>query len=155
MLPYSRSFVMDKAIKGGATHILTLDTDMTYPGDVAHRLVAHGRPFVAANATTRRLPAKWVAKDKAGEPLSSSGKKGLEKASVVGLAVALIETRVYRSMAPPRFNFEYTEKGWIGEDVWFCRRAIDAGFQPMIDHDLSHEIGHVGTWVFHGDDVET
>lgn len=153
MLPWGRARVCDLAIKAGATHLLLLDSDMTYPADLAHRLIAHGRPFIATNAVTRRPPVRWVAKDKAGDVIDSNVTRGLTRASVVGMACALVEARVYRGISPPRFNFEWTEKGWRGEDVWFCKRAIQSGFQPMIDNELSLEIGHVGTWVFTGKDV--
>lgn len=153
ILPYARSRVIESALKNGATHILMLDSDMTYPGDLVHRLIAHGRPFVACNATTRRAPIHWVAKDKAGHRMDSSNSKGLEAASVVGAAVCLIERRVFEAIPLPKFDFEYTEKGWNGEDVYFSRRAIEAGFRPMIDHDASREIGHVGTYEFGGKDI--
>lgn len=150
MLPYARAKVCQLAIEVDCTHLLLIDSDMTYPRDAAHRLLAHGRPFVAANATTRRHPIRWVAKDKAGDVIDSSSACGLTKASSCGLAFCLLEARVFASMEPPQFNFEYGPDGWIGEDIYFCRRAIDAGFQPMIDNELSPDIGHVGSLVFHG-----
>jgi hypothetical protein len=146
MLPYARSKVIAGALSGGATHVLCLDADMTYPPNIAHRLLEHGRPFVACNATTRRPPIRWVAKDKAGEIIQSDQEKApLTKASVVGIAVALIQARVFTEIGNPLFNFEYTENGWRGEDVWFCDRAIACGFVPMIDNRASLKIGHVGT----------
>ena len=154
MLPFARSRVVANAFREGATHVLCLDADMTYPPDVAHRLLAHGRPFVACNAVTRRPPHRWVAKDKAGEIIDSSKRSGLDRASVVGLAVALIERRVFDSISHPWFNFEWSMDGWRGEDVYFCDRAIASGFQPMIDNDLSHEIGHIGSRVYSGPDTK-
>jgi hypothetical protein len=95
-----------------------------------------------------------VAKNKAGEIMDSTHSKGLEQAGTCGLAACLIERRVFEAIPAPRFNFEYTPKGWRGEDIWFCDRATEAGFQPMIDHDLSREIGHVGNHVYTGADIE-
>ena len=154
ILPHARATVVANALEGGATHVLLLDSDMTYPPDIAHRLLAHGRPFVACNATTRRPPIRWVAKDKDGQPMPSSDRKGLERASVVGLAVALIERRVFEAIPAPRFAFEWTERGWRGEDVWFCDQAIQAGFAPMVDHDASKEIGHLGMREYRGSDTD-
>lgn len=153
ILPFARAKVIDQALEGGATHVLMLDSDMTYPGELVHRLLEHGRPFVACNATTRRAPVRWCAKDKSGDVMNSSERHGLEKASSCGLAVALIERRVFEAIPAPRFQFEFTERGWRGEDIWFCDRAIEAGFQPMIDHDLSREIGHVGAYEYSAEDV--
>lgn len=149
MLPYARAKVIGGALAGGATHVLCLDSDMTYPPDVVHRLLQHGRPFVACNATTRRPPIRWVAKAKDGTTIESDREKApLTKASVCGIAVALIERRVFEAIEAPLFNFEHTENGWRGEDVWFCDRAIAAGFAPMVDNRASLRIGHVGAAVW-------
>lgn len=148
MLPHTRATVCSMALEAGATHLLLIDSDMTYPADAAHRLLGADRPFIAANATTRRPPIRWTAKGKDGLEIESHKEAGLTKANSCGLAVCLIEARVYQAIPAPRFNFEYTEDGWIGEDVFFCRAAILAGFQPMIDNALSREIGHVGGYIY-------
>lgn len=153
ILPYARAKVVEMALSQGASHVLMLDTDMTYPETLVERLLAHDRPFVACNATTRRPPIRWCAKDKAGHEMDSSKGRGLQKAGSCGLAVALIERCVFEAIPTPRFFFEWTGAGWRGEDIWFCDRAIERGFQPMIDHDLSREIGHVGNHTYTCEDV--
>lgn len=153
MLPHARQQVVQQALDQGATHVLCLDADMTYPDDLVDELLRHGRPFIACNATTRRNPIRWVAKSKQGDLMDSNERTGLEGASVCGLAVALIERRVFEAIPQPWFNFEHTEKGWIGEDVWFCRRAINSGFRPMIHHELSRKIGHIGSREYSGADA--
>jgi hypothetical protein len=40
---------------------------------------------------------------------------------------------------------------YIGEDVFFCQKAAAAGFKIWIDHDVSKEIGHIGTFEFKHD----
>lgn len=157
ILPYVRACVIDEGLRGGATHFLLLDSDMTYPPHVARTLLAHRRPFVACNATTRRPPIRWCAKRMDGEIMDSNEGKGLERAKYVGLAVCLVERRVLTGTKPPRFPITWEEKddgsgesGWVGEDVNFCRKARESGFQPMVDHDLSREIGHVGARVHGG-----
>ena len=153
MLPYSRASVIDRATKAGATHLFLLDSDMTYPPDTVHRLLAHGRPFVASNATTRRPPIRWVAK-RDGKILDSNELTGLTKADHCGVAVALVETRVIESCERPLFNFTHSENGWRGEDIFFCERVRAAGFHPMIDHDLSKEVRHLGSYAYGAEDAE-
>lgn len=153
ILPHARAKVIESALSAGATHVLMIDSDMTYPPDIVARLIRHRRPFVACNATTRRPPIRWVAKTKGGDVMDSNRGRGIEAASVCGLAVALIERRVFEAIPAPRFFFEFTERGWRGEDVWFCDRSTQAGFQPMIDHDASKLIGHVGVTEYGADDV--
>jgi hypothetical protein len=36
----------------------------------------------------------------------------------------------------------------MGEDVFFCKKARELGHKIYIDHDVSHEIGHIGTFEF-------
>jgi hypothetical protein len=33
----------------------------------------------------------------------------------------------------------------MSDDIYFCRKAREYGFDIWLDHDLSMEIGHVGT----------
>lgn len=153
ILPYSRSKVIESAVKAGATHVLTIDADMVYPANGLRRLLAHERPLVVCNATTRRPPIRWVATDREKTPLDSNALTGLGKAWNAGIAFALMEARVYRAVRKPHFMFEYTENGFRGEDVYFCEGVRKAGFEVMMDHDLSREIGHVGSVVFHGGHV--
>ena len=40
------------------------------------------------------------------------------------------------------------EGGDIGEDIMFCRALRAAGHQIFIDHDVSKEVGHVGTYTY-------
>ena len=42
----------------------------------------------------------------------------------------------------------------IGEDVHFCVKALDCGFQTYVDHSLSMHIGHIGTYEYRWEDVE-
>lgn len=160
MLPYSRAKVCEMALKAGATHLLLLDSDMTYPRDIVHRfLEGLERPestgMVAANATTRRPPIRWVARGDDGNLIDSSSRaERWTRAASCGLAVAMLEADLYRKLPSPRFAFAYTERGWIGEDIWFCRLLAGAGCYPLLDHAISREVGHVGTREFRGTDVE-
>jgi hypothetical protein len=37
---------------------------------------------------------------------------------------------------------------YIGEDVWFCRRAAQNGHKTYVDQDLSKQIHHIGTFEY-------
>ena len=154
-LPLSRQRIAESALNQKATHLLWIDSDMAFPADLAHRLLAHNRPMVACNASTRRFPLRQVAEKKPGEPLHTGPlSKGLEKAYRVGFGVVLVEARVIRDMiervGKQLFGFEYLpeQHTFRGEDYFFCERLQSAGYSPMIDHDLSKEIRHVGSFEF-------
>jgi hypothetical protein len=40
----------------------------------------------------------------------------------------------------------------LGEDVYFCIKAKDAGFDTYLDHHLSNAIGHVGSYTYSWND---
>lgn len=152
MLPHLRCLIADEAIEHyGATHLLWIDSDHSFPPDTAHRLVAHRRPFVGINASTKTPPITPTARSKVDEFLyTSEQSRGLERAWSLGFGLVLIEARVFLAMPKPWFMLEVTPEGkWIGEDAYFCYKARAAGFQPMVDHDLTRETWHYGSVGFH------
>ena len=154
ILPKLRRVLAERAIeKHEATHLLWIDSDHAFPSDTAHRLLSHKRPWVGINATTRAAPIKPTALKKPGEPLQTTRhSKGLERVWRMGFGIVLIETRVFQSMPKPWFKFDYFEHDGeleeMGEDIYFCEKAKQYGFQPMVDHDLTKETDHIGSMGF-------
>jgi len=154
ILPKVRQVLAERAIeKHDATHLLWIDADHAFPSDTAHRLLSHGRPWVGINATTRAAPIKPTALKGPGQPLDTNRhSKGLERVWRMGFGIVMIEARVFQSMPKPWFLLEYFEKdgeaGYLGEDIYFCEKAKDHGFLPMVDHDLTKETDHIGSMGF-------
>jgi hypothetical protein len=42
----------------------------------------------------------------------------------------------------------------LGEDIYFCIKAKDAGIDTYVDHDLSMEIGHIGNYTYGWHNIE-
>ena len=42
----------------------------------------------------------------------------------------------------------------LGEDVYFCVKAHDCGFDSYVDHGLSNQIGHIGQYTYSWDDIK-
>jgi hypothetical protein len=158
-----REKLVDAALKDGSDYILWIDADMRFPKNTIERLIAHDKPIVGVNATTRSVPVnataknleidrenkvnKWVA-------VSSKNKTGLEKVTAIGCGVMLVKREVFEKTERPWFWFEVLPGGkLLGEDVYFCVKAFDAGFDTYVDHTLSNEIGHVGRYTFSWNDV--
>lgn len=142
----NRHNLVKSAMALGVSHILWLDDDMTFPPDTLERLIRHGLPIVAANCTTRVLPIIPTAV-KNDHRITSLDKSGLESVDQLGLAVVLTETKVFASIPMPWFKMEWDQKfpdTYMTEDCYFFRKAREAGYRTMIDHDLSKEIGHIG-----------
>jgi hypothetical protein len=52
----------------------------------------------------------------------------------------------------PWFKTEFqpeTPHDFMSDDVWFCNLARKHGHEVWLDHDLSQEIGHIGSVEFH------
>lgn len=148
-----RQNLVKEALKVNADYVLFLDTDMRFPKDAFDRLVAHGKPIVAANYSTRRLPPKPVAfaNERCDQHVYTLEKStGLEKVFAVGMGCMLIDTKVFRKVPTPWFQIGYSSKShdFYGEDIFFCHQSGKHGFDVFIDHDLSKEVRHIGNLEF-------
>lgn len=153
LIANQRQELVLEALQAGASHILFLDTDMRFPKDTLDRLIAHDKPIVAANYATRRLPIKTVAFKTAGAwdcVYTTADSTGLEPVAAVGMGVMLIKREVFESLTLPWFILGYNPKTaeFSGEDIFFCRQAKKAGYDILIDHDLSKQVKHIGTFEF-------
>jgi len=153
-----REKMAHEALKEGADYILWIDADMRFPKNTIEILMAHDKPIVGDNATTRSIPVKPTAKNLVVDmekkenhwlPVVSKGKTGLEEVTAVGCGVMLVKREVFENTPKPWFWFEQIPGGkLLGEDVYFCIKALDAGYPTYLDHDLSNQIGHVGQYTF-------
>lgn len=156
ILSQSREEMVEQALEQDASHVLFIDSDQTYPHDLAIRLLAHNLPVVGCNVATKTMPPMPTARafeqgNPAGEPVYTfPDVRGLEKVWRLGTGIMLIATHVFKHLEKPWFPVKWdTERSkWIGEDWAFCGAVIRAGFQIHLDHDLSWEIGHIGTMVY-------
>lgn len=155
ILPDQRNSIVSHALGVGADNILWLDADMRFPRDALGRLLAHKKDIVAANYVTRRLPVNPIAKNfipETGEwqDVPTSDKTGLEEVSGVGMGCMLTSTAIFKKLPQPWFTFPWdtVKLTHHGEDIHFCLRAAPLGFPTFIDHDLSKEVRHIGSFEF-------
>lgn len=144
-----RQELVKEALTGGADYLLFLDADMRFPMDTLERLIARDVDIVAANYPTRRLPPKPTA-FKEHHPtipmMTRDESEGLEEAVSVGAGVMLIKTALLWTLDLPIFDIVWDDyhRNFIGEDVYFCKKAREAGYTIWVDHDLSKKVMHVG-----------
>jgi hypothetical protein len=149
VLPGNRELLAEQALEMGASHLFFLDSDMAFPPDTLNRLLAHGKPIIGANAVTRKGLIHPNAGGFDGLPVYSGGKAGIEKVLTVGAGCLLIDCEVFKALEKPWFMFYYRPGiGHGGEDAYFCRNADVIGFETWIDHDLSQEVKHIGTFEY-------
>lgn len=142
-----------EALRVNADYVLWLDTDMRFPKDIVDRLQAHEQPIVAANYSTRRVPARPVAfaNERCDDFVyTTKDSTGLEEISAIGMGAMLESTEVYKKLSLPFFTIGYSQAAgdFFGEDVFHCRKAREAGFKILVDHDVSKEVRHIGSLEF-------
>ena len=146
------------AMREKCTHVLFIDSDMRFPHDMIERLLQHDLDIVATNCARRRMPTGPTAqiyKENGERELvyTMPESTGLQEVGSVGMGVMLIKANVFAKLAEPWFETPWRQdkRGYIGEDVFFCKKAREAGFKIWIDHDVSKEIGHIGMFEFKHD----
>jgi hypothetical protein len=157
--------------QGDVTHILWLDTDHRFKADSFFRIFKHLKRsqeekfIVGANYSTRKFPPRAVAFKHLRKPFAKPDddenvllftlptSSGLEEVDAVGFGFVLMPVEVLRDIGDDKQYFMFYHnpdnlRQWMGEDVYFCRLAKQAGWKIFVDHDLSQEIGHLGTFEF-------
>ena len=152
ILPFSRHVLATAALEQGWTHTLWIDSDMMFPRDIIVQFLNRDKPIVGINAMSRRTPYRLTAQRAPGIPLGTwDDSTGLEKAHRIGFGVVWIATEVYERVPKPWFEFEFLPdmNCYRGEDYYFFEKAREAGYEILVDHDLSKQVQHMGTFGFH------
>jgi hypothetical protein len=158
-----RERLAEEALKWGAEYLMWVDSDMRFPKDTLEEMLKHNVDIVGVNATTRREPIKPTAlnlviqneKEHSWIPIDSLNNNGIEKCTAVGFGFTLVKADVFKKVSRPWFNVMWSDHGAIiGEDIHFCIKCQDTGYDVYVDHDTSRQIGHIGTRSFGWKDIE-
>lgn len=153
-----REKLADLALEIDATHILWLDSDMMFPKTICETLLTHDLDFIACNYSTRALPMRSVAFAEIGqwESFIDKNETGLISVAGVGLGCALIKTAILDDIPKPWFPITYNSdvNDYLGEDMNFCQKVIEAGYVVAIDCDSSREVYHIGSTAFEWKQVD-
>lgn len=152
ILPQLRGNIVKNSLKKGATHVLFIDTDQTFPADTLRRLLYWQKPVVACNVATKKFPSSPTARlksvhDDKGEILYTTPEShGLEEVWRIGCGVMLLDLEKLRHIPLPWFGITWRPnvEDYQGEDWFFCEVLEKNKIPIYIDHDLSWQIGHVG-----------
>lgn len=154
LIASQRMELAQQALAEKADYLLWLDSDMRFPRETIGHLILRDKPIVAANYSTRRMPVKPVAmRDVAGKidrVFTAPESQGLEAVDYVGMGVMMAKREVFEKLDAPWFAIPFSTVGghYIGEDVFFCRKAKEAGYEVLVDHDLSQHVKHIGTFEY-------
>ena len=160
ILPKLRTILVKQALQGNFTHILFIDSDMTFPADTLHQLLNRDKAVVACNCPVKAIPSSPTARlhgGERGEPLFSIPDDfGVRQVWRVGTGIMLVKTSIFRELPEPWFPIKWNEKlqDYTGEDWAFCEKLEQADIPIYVDLQLSKQIGHVGSFVFEHKHVE-
>lgn len=139
----ARNACVEKALEIEATHILFLDSDMTFPPDTLQRLAAHQKDIVGATYIRRVPPYNLL-----GSPARETTASALRLMATMPFGCILLKTKVFEKLTRPYFRYITTENGTISEDEWFCIQAGEVGLQVWCDPALTGLLGHIGTHIY-------
>lgn len=145
-----REWFLEASIKQGATHVLWLDTDMSFPPETAVLLAMHHQPIVGCNYPVRQASGLSTAQREDGTRIPTTDRStGLEAVGALGFGVVLMQVDVVADLGRPWFRHGLNDHGGdIGEDIMLCRALRAAGHTIYLDHDLSKQIGHIGSHTY-------
>jgi hypothetical protein len=150
-LSNGREAVLSEATGRGFTHLLFVDDDMMFPPETARRLAAAKRAVIGVNYVTKDPSGpKPTVLGLDGSYRNSAKCAGIEEVGGMGLGLVLIRLKAVEDIPAPRFPVQWSPQHQLyrGEDYAFCDILAERKVRLYCDHDLSKEIGHVGSFVY-------
>lgn len=141
----ARDKLAKRAIDGGYSHVLWLDSDMIFTEDLLDDLMFSGKDFVTGIAHSRRAPhvscvfkeiwpgiERWEGHDYPSSTFPIGG---------CGFACVLIKTDIIKAVFDKNGTAFFPMRE-LGEDLAFCKRATDLKYE--IYAEPSVWLGHIG-----------
>lgn len=145
----ARNKIVSRAIEKGFSHIMFVDSDMQFPPDSINRLVKADKDVIGGVYFRRQIPhlptINSLENDKIVVPYKFPKDQPF-KIWAVATGFMLIKIEVVKKIPYPWFGFGSYKGQSMGEDVYFCRKVNDHGFQVWADPTIP--IGHVGEYSY-------
>lgn len=152
----NRNKIVQTSLEQGATHIIFIDADMIFPDDGIMRLLEHDKDVVGANYNIRLSPTsvdlsgptvKMLVDGEAVSMINEDFPTELFKCYALGTGFMMINTRIFDKLEAPYFEaFQDKQGRHHTEDIEFCKRVNDAGFEVYCDPTI--KMGHIGEYVY-------
>jgi len=146
MVALGRNQCAEAAKLAGTTHLLFLDSDMVFPADTVTRLLQHNKDIVGSVYAQRTPPFHPLGVTHEGEHIHVTN--GLRRMTIIPTGCLMIRMSVFEKLSKPWFSTRVEGEKLVGEDYYFCEKAVKAGFEIWCDGDLSREVGHIGQAVY-------
>jgi len=141
----ARNKLAKQAIKMGAEWTMWFDSDMIFPPETMIKLLEHNAPIVSGAYFRRSPPYHLVAFDECDTKNRKWTDLKLPTETVscggVGFGCVLVKTDVLFDVAA-KFQTWFEPMNGFGEDLSFCWRARECGYDILLDPSVS--CGHIG-----------
>lgn len=154
ILPQLRQGLVDKALKENATHLLMIDSDMTFPETLATDWMREDFPVIAANCPTKSVPCHPTARyfdGKTGAAVYSDlATQRYERVWRVGTGIMMLRRDALEALPRPCFTPYWHEEQdrYVYEDWKLCEHLEALDIPIRVDHQVSMEVGHIGDYEF-------
>ena len=148
-IAFQRNWAAHQVLTREMAWLLFIDSDCIPQRDTLERLLSWNTdlvagvvcerfpPFTPVVLKTQDPPARW--------PLIEIPKAGLEPIAAAGTGCLLIRRPVLQAIPQPWFQVGQIISDLLLEDVGFCFKARDHGFQPFLD--CAVRVGHIGSGI--------
>jgi FkbM family methyltransferase len=136
-------------------YLFSVDSDIVLPKDTLTKMLAADKDIISG-LYIQRIPNTHtleVYMDTPGGgctniPYQLIKNRGVVEIAACGMGAALIKSEVFRKLPYPHFYYKeaLTMRETVSEDVYFCKKARDAGFTVWAD--ASIQCDHKGTNFF-------
>jgi hypothetical protein len=144
ILDKARNKIVENAIKMKCTHLLFLDSDMTFPPTLIDDLLKHNKDIINGLCFLRKPPYRptlyYDIDDKGGRCYKGE-LKGLIEVDLTGFACSLINLKIFKNIPKPWFEFKTIDGKEWSEDLIFCKKAKQSGIKIYVDCDI--KCGHI------------
>ena len=154
VITIARRNLVDIFLKSDFDYIFWIDSDMKFPIDAPIRLLKRNKDIVGANYRRRRFPnpnftGMQGVPGNYTEFQTTDNSPAMELIDVLPHGLVLVRREVYENIPQPHYLQEFVKEYnlEIGEDIYFCQLAKQAGYEIWCDQELSKETSHIG--IFH------
>ena len=146
----ARNTCAQEALSNGSDYLFFLDADIIAPANIVERLVSKEKDIIGGPCHYRVAPYPPLLYKKKGNSLeyvleTDVTEKRLYKADALGAGCLLINRRVLEKIGQPFFDLRIGE-AWVGEDIYFSRKASENGFGLWFDNTIQG-VKHFGAAV--------
>lgn len=153
LIDENRNESVKAALEVKASHLMFIDSDMTFPDNGILTLASRDKLVIGANYNRRTLPLSSTVKiaDENGMLLEVKGDqipKYPFKCYAVATGFMLIRTEIFKDLEKPWFFFGWdpVREKTIGEDVDFCKKVQAKGIDVWCDPTM--DIKHIGDYAY-------